>query len=97
MLRSLFVFVLAALGQSYPLYLQFEYVPGVEYDLSSNVSFIRVQSVYDMPLYIHLPHQCNGAMLSAKKVRPSDIRLKIPCDDSNDSNDSNELANGIIV
>jgi hypothetical protein len=38
MLRSLFVFVLAALGQSYPLYLQFEYVPGVEYDLSSNVS-----------------------------------------------------------
>ncbi len=70
---------------SYPLYMQFEYQPGVEYDIISNASFIEVKSDYGTPLQFYIPPECDGNRVRVKKFSPF-ILLEIPCQDKNNDN-----------
>ena len=70
---------------AYPLYVQFEYQPGIEYDVYSNSSFIRVMSDVDTPMYLYLPPECNGNTIRAKKIPPR-IMMEITCDDDQSFN-----------
>ena len=72
--------VLWAASAPYPMYIQFRYQPGVEYDITSNASFIQVQSAHETPLHFYIPPECNGDILRAKKIPPH-ILLEISCED----------------
>ena len=75
------IFLMAAYdGSAYPMYVQFEYIPGMEYDVYTNSSFVCVMSEVDTPVYLYLPPECNGDTIRAKKIPPR-IVMELTCDD----------------
>ena len=78
--RLIFFNVIAWTVSSYPMYIQFRYLPSVEYDITSNASFLHVRSAYDTPLHFYLPPECDGSVIHARKVPPY-VVLELSCDD----------------
>lgn len=86
MLRSLLLASSLASAVAYPLYVQFEYTPGVEYDVTSTATSVRVAASDHTPLHLVLPVQCDGNRLRATKLLGS-VRLEFPCDDGEEGLD----------
>jgi len=63
----------------YPLFIQFQFVPGMLYNIVSNASCISVQSEVHMALYYHIPLECDHRALRAFKRSPY-IMLRLECE-----------------
>jgi hypothetical protein len=79
-LRLLFLLSFVYYTLSYPYYIIFSYIPGKEYSIKSNDSFISVVGDGHTALYEYLPHRCDGDLLKAKKNNDN-IIIEIPCFD----------------
>lgn len=80
LLRILAVFaMLAASCGGDPLYLVFQYTPGVEYDITSNETMIKVASAHDTPIYFYIPPECDAVLRATKS--PPYIVIELPCHD----------------
>ena len=79
-LRILFMLSFFYYTLSYPYYIIFSYVPGKEYSIKSNDSFISVIGDGHTALYEYLPPRCDGNLLKAKKNN-GNIIIEIPCFD----------------
>ena len=63
---------------AYPYYIIFSYEPGVEYDIQVNQTFISVISNSHTALHQHLPINCDGNQIKAKKSN-GNIILEFDC------------------
>ena len=79
LLRILAACTMLAASCGDPLYLVFQYKGGVEYDITSNETMIKVASAHDTPIYFYIPPECDAILRATKS--PPYIVIELPCHD----------------